>query len=160
MKFQTVSSIISPADAARFSGRYETQIVGKDGKPVSVLRSIRNASLEQLILEGSITPTKAPAPPANAMDDLCGVFETKAKVTKSPKAASNKRATTQNVSKPENDSEPTKSTEASTKDVSKKPSEKESNKTDTKVEGILRTKTPASSPSRIGRRTRFGGNEA
>lgn len=160
MKFQTVSSIISPADAARFSGRYETQIVGKDGKSVSVLRSIRNASLEQLILQGNITPTKAPAPPANAMEDLCGLFETKAKVTKSPKATSSKMAAAQDVSKPANDSEPTKSTKASPKDVSKKPSEKELVNPDTKVEGILRTKTQASSPSRSGRRTRFGGNEA
>ncbi|KAL3801825.1 hypothetical protein HJC23_001221 [Cyclotella cryptica] len=92
MKFQTVSSILSPADAARFSGRYETEIVGKDGNPVSVIRSIRNAPLEQLILQGSLTPTKAPAPSPNAMEDLCGLLETKATVTKSPKAATNKAA--------------------------------------------------------------------
>eukprot|EP00804_Cyclotella_cryptica_P027999 CCRYP_003870-RA/>CCRYP_003870-RA protein AED:0.21 eAED:-0.35 QI:0/-1/0/1/-1/1/1/0/231 len=72
MKFQTVSSILSPADAARFSGRYETEIVGKDGNPVSVVRCIRNAppcptrmpntSLSTSALENSVPQTIAGVP--------------------------------------------------------------------------------------------------
>ena len=82
---QTVSSRLSTADAARFSGRYETEVVDKDGKPVKVLRSLRQADVDELLLQGTITPTKAPPLKENALDDLCDLFVSKVAVTKSPK---------------------------------------------------------------------------
>ena len=84
--FQTVSSRLSTADAARFSGRYETEVVDKDGKPVKVLRSLRQADVDELLLQGTITPTKAPPLKENALDDLCDLFVSKVAVTKSPKS--------------------------------------------------------------------------
>ena len=91
MSFHIVSSLLNPADAARFTGRYETEVEGKDGQPIKVLRSIRKANLDELLLQGNITPIKGPKAPAlyeNAVDDLCNLFETKVSVTKSPKATS------------------------------------------------------------------------
>ena len=83
--FQTVSARLSSADAARFSGRYETEVIGKDGQPVKVMRSLRQAHVEELLLQGTITPTKAPPLKENAVDDLCDMFVSKVAVTKSPK---------------------------------------------------------------------------
>lgn len=82
---QTVTSVLSTADAARFSGRYETTMLSKNGTPVKVTRSIRKANLDELLIQGSITPTRATARTRVDEDELCDLFDTKVAVTKSPK---------------------------------------------------------------------------
>ena len=101
-------------------------------------RSLRHAALNEMLLQGNITPTKAtikaPVPAENAVDDLCEMFQTKAKVTKEGK---------------QNQDTPKKAKDAAPK-----------------VEGILRNtapKAPVSNTMRRSRRlsgcarTRFGG---
>lgn len=144
--FQTVTSKLSAADAARFSGRYETEVVGKDGNPIKVTRSIRKAHLEELLIQGSLTPTKAPALTENAVDDLCDLFETKAAVTKSPKV-NKKTAQVVDSIKLARSRRPKMNGAGSEKGASGE-----------KVEGILRKKAPkASSISPIRRSRRLSG---
>jgi hypothetical protein len=56
------------------------------GKSVPVLRSLRHAP-QELVLQGTITPVKA-KPTASDIDDLCDLFDKKAKVTPSKKKLS------------------------------------------------------------------------
>lgn len=81
----TVASTLSPVHAAKFSGRYETTVVdAKTGLSTQVLRSLRHALVDKLMLQGTLTPSnreKAPAPTPSDIDDLCGVFKSKAKIT-------------------------------------------------------------------------------
>jgi hypothetical protein len=56
------------------------------GKSIPVLRSLRHAS-QDLVLQGTITPVKA-KPSASDIDDLCDLFNKKAKVTPSKKKPS------------------------------------------------------------------------
>ena len=56
------------------------------GKSIPVLRSLRHAS-QELVLQGTITPVKA-KPSASDIDDLCDLFNKKAKVTPSKKKPS------------------------------------------------------------------------
>ena len=80
----TVSSTLSPVHAAKFSGRYETTVVdAKTGQSTQVLRSLRHAPVK-LMLQGTLIPSnreKAPAPTLSDIDELCGVFKSKAKIT-------------------------------------------------------------------------------
>ena len=83
--FQSASLIaahLSPVDASKLTGRYETVTTTKYGKEVNVLRSLRHAPKEDLLLQARITPKKV-QPTASDMDGLCGLFETK--MTVSPK---------------------------------------------------------------------------
>ncbi len=83
--FQSASLIaahLSPVDASKLTGRYETVTTTKHGKEVNVLRSLRHAPKEDLLLQARITPKKV-QPTASDMDGLCGLFETK--MTVSPK---------------------------------------------------------------------------
>jgi hypothetical protein len=154
--FQSVSSLLSPVDAARFTGRYEMEVEGKDGKPVKVLRSIRKADLDKLLLSGSITPTKAPPLKENAVDDLCNLMESKAVITKSPTVSPKVDKKSQAV-------DSVKLARARKSNVSSEIKSEEQ-----KVKGILRKKAPKApatsiSPVRRSRRisgcarTRFGG---
>ncbi|KAL3796372.1 hypothetical protein ACHAW5_001698 [Stephanodiscus triporus] len=83
--FETVHVCLSPADASKLSGRYETA-VDVNGKSVPVLRSIRHAPKE-LVLQGSMTPSKA-KPSASDIDDLCDKFAKKMNVTPNKKKPS------------------------------------------------------------------------
>mmetsp|Transcript_24718 Transcript_24718/g.59590 ORF Transcript_24718/g.59590 Transcript_24718/m.59590 type:complete len:149 (+) Transcript_24718:68-514(+) len=77
--FETVNSIMAPVDASKLSGRYQTE-VKVNGENVQVLRSIRHAP-RNLVLRGSLTPQKTKPFSSADMDDLCGLFNTKANVT-------------------------------------------------------------------------------
>lgn len=94
--FQSASLIaahLSPVDASKLTGRYETVATTKHGKKVNVLRSLRHAPQEDLLLQARITPKKI-QPTASDMDGLCGLFE--AKMTVSPKNKSRSKFTTEN----------------------------------------------------------------
>eukprot|EP00573_Skeletonema_grethae_P000278 CAMPEP_0201688474 /NCGR_PEP_ID=MMETSP0578-20130828/2226_1 /ASSEMBLY_ACC=CAM_ASM_000663 /TAXON_ID=267565 /ORGANISM="Skeletonema grethea, Strain CCMP 1804" /LENGTH=139 /DNA_ID=CAMNT_0048172809 /DNA_START=52 /DNA_END=471 /DNA_ORIENTATION=- len=86
-----ISSHLNPADASQLTGRYETVATTKHGKEVNVLRSLRHAPKEDLLLQARITPKKI-QPTASDMDGLCGLF--KAKMTVSPKNKSHSKFTT------------------------------------------------------------------
>ena len=145
--FQTVTAKLTPVDAARFSGRYETEVVGKDGNPIKVTRSIRKAHLEELLIQGSLTPTKAPALTENAVDDLCDLFETKATVTKSPKVTKKTAEAVDSIKL-------VRSRKSKTNVVGRE----KAGASGDNVEGILRKKAPkASSISPIRRSRRLSG---
>lgn len=157
---QTVTSVLSTAEAARFSGRYETTMLSKNGTPVKVTRSIRKANLDELLIQGSITPTRATARTTRAVDEdeLCDLFDTKVVVTKSPKVP-NKIAEAVDSAKLRHRSRLSKSCSDSEEVAEKKKVEKVQKKA---------PKSPAQpsvSPVRRSRRlsgcarTRFGGVE-
>jgi hypothetical protein len=155
---QTVTSVLSTADAARFSGRYETTMLSKNGTPVKVTRSIRKANLDELLIQGSITPTRATARTRVDEDELCDLFDTKVAVTKSPKVL-NKIAQAVDSAKLRHRSRLSKSCSDSEEVAEKKKVEKVQKKA---------PKSPAQpsvSPVRRSRRlsgcarTRFGGVE-
>ena len=60
------------------------------GNPVPVLRSIRHAT-QDLVLQGTITPKKVKHSSGD-VDDLCDLFQAKAKVTPNKKKQSSSRA--------------------------------------------------------------------
>ncbi len=64
------------------------------GKPVQVLRSIRHASKTntELVLHGTLTPSKKCKSSACDVDDLCDMFQAKAKVTPTKKAPGSSKA--------------------------------------------------------------------
>jgi hypothetical protein len=155
---QTVTSVLSTAEAARFSGRYETTMLSKNGTPVKVTRSIRKANLDELLIQGSITPTRATARTRVDEDELCDLFDTKVAVTKSPKVL-NKIAQAVDSAKLRHRSRLSKSCSDSEEVAEKKKVEKVQKKA---------PKSPAQpsvSPVRRSRRlsgctrTRFGGVE-
>lgn len=86
-----VTSQLSPADASKLAGRYETVTTTKHGKEVHVLRSLRHAPQEDLLLQARITPKKV-KPTSSDIDGLCGLFQTK--MTVSPKSKSRSNSTT------------------------------------------------------------------
>ncbi len=92
--FQSASLIaahLSPIDASKLTGRYETVATTKHGREVNVLRSLRHVPQEDLLLQARITPKKI-QPTASDMDGLCGLFE--AKMTVSPKNKSRSKIST------------------------------------------------------------------
>eukprot|EP00579_Thalassiosira_antarctica_P004920 CAMPEP_0201893010 /NCGR_PEP_ID=MMETSP0902-20130614/37771_1 /ASSEMBLY_ACC=CAM_ASM_000551 /TAXON_ID=420261 /ORGANISM="Thalassiosira antarctica, Strain CCMP982" /LENGTH=157 /DNA_ID=CAMNT_0048424671 /DNA_START=8 /DNA_END=481 /DNA_ORIENTATION=+ len=88
--FETVHSILSPVDASKLSGRYETTAADRSGKPVPVLRSIRHAT-QELVLQGTITPKKVKRS-SDDVNDLCDLFQAKARVTPNKKKPSSSKA--------------------------------------------------------------------
>eukprot|EP00984_Skeletonema_dohrnii_P017420 scaffold7913_cov100-Skeletonema_dohrnii-CCMP3373.AAC.3 len=91
--FQSASIVtahLSPAAASKLTGRYETVATTKHGQEVNVLRSLRHAPQEDLLLQARITPKKV-KPTANDIDGLCGLFQTK--MTVSPKNQSRSKST-------------------------------------------------------------------
>lgn len=83
--FQSASIIaahLSPVDASKLAGRYETVAKTKSGENVSVLRSLRHAPQEDLLLQARLTPKKV-KPVSDDVDGLCGLFEKQ--MTVSPK---------------------------------------------------------------------------
>ncbi|KAL7498949.1 hypothetical protein ACHAWT_010299 [Skeletonema menzelii] len=80
-----VTAHLSPADASKLTGRYETVATTKHGKEVNVLRSLRHAPQHDLLLQARITPKKV-KPTSSDIDGLCGLFQTK--MTVSPKSES------------------------------------------------------------------------
>mmetsp|Transcript_20634 Transcript_20634/g.41146 ORF Transcript_20634/g.41146 Transcript_20634/m.41146 type:complete len:136 (-) Transcript_20634:62-469(-) len=90
--FQSASIVtahLSPAAASKLTGRYETVATTKHGQEVNVLRSLRHAPQEDLLLQARITPKKV-KPTANDIDGLCGLFQTK--MTVSPKNQSRSKS--------------------------------------------------------------------
>lgn len=86
----TVTAHLSPSDAGKLAGRYETVARTKTGEEVSVLRSLRHAPQEDLLLRARITPKKV-KPVSDDIDGLCGMFEKKMTVT--PKKKSRSKST-------------------------------------------------------------------
>ena len=86
-----VTALLSPADASKLTGRYETVATTKHGQEVNVLRSLRHAPQEDLLLQARITPKKV-KPTSSDIDGLCGLFQTK--MTVSPKNKSRSNSTT------------------------------------------------------------------
>jgi hypothetical protein len=86
-----VASYLSPADASRLTGRYETVAKTKSGEEVNVLRSLRHAPQEDLLLQARITPKKV-KPTSDDIDGLCDLFQSKVKVSpkNTPRSVSNK----------------------------------------------------------------------
>lgn len=87
--FQSASIIaahLSPVDASKLTGRYETVAKTKSGEDVSVLRCLRHAPQEDLLLQARITPKKVKPVSSDDIDGLCGLFEKK--MTVSPKKES------------------------------------------------------------------------
>ena len=100
-----VTVLLSPADASKLTGRYETLAKTKYGE-VSVLRSLRNAPREDFLLQARITPKKV-KPSSSDIDGLCDLFSSKVNVSpkKTPrsKGVSDKPAAkTNTVSSPVN----------------------------------------------------------
>lgn len=81
----TITALLSPLDASKLSGRYETVTKTKSGEDVSVLRSLRHAPQKDLMLRARITPKKV-QPTHSDIDGLCDLFRSKATV--SPKKLS------------------------------------------------------------------------
>mmetsp|Transcript_25106 Transcript_25106/g.41406 ORF Transcript_25106/g.41406 Transcript_25106/m.41406 type:complete len:133 (+) Transcript_25106:1379-1777(+) len=97
--FQSASLVtahLSPADASKLTGRYETVATTKHGKEVNVLRSLRHAPQQDLLLQARITPKKV-KPTSSDIDGLCGLFQTK--MTVSPKSESKGKVAVATVAK-------------------------------------------------------------
>ena len=97
--FQSASLVtahLSPADASKLTGRYETVATTKHGKEVNVLRSLRHAPQQDLLLQARITPKKV-KPTSSDIDGLCGLFQTK--MTVSPKSESKGKVAVAKVAK-------------------------------------------------------------
>ncbi|KAL3811281.1 hypothetical protein ACHAXA_009281, partial [Cyclostephanos tholiformis] len=80
--FDTVHVVLSPADASKLSGRYETAV-----------------EVNELLLQGSITPQKV-KPSVSDIDDLCDLFVKKVKVSPKKKKPSESTSGSANVSVP------------------------------------------------------------
>lgn len=74
----TVTQLISPSDASKLSGRYESVVKKKNGDEVKVLRSLRHAPNQNLLIRANITPQKVTS---NDVDDLCDLFKTSVSVS-------------------------------------------------------------------------------
>ena len=83
----TITQLLSPSDASKFSGRYESVVKKKNGDEVKVLRSLRHAPNQNLLIRANITPQKVTS---NDVDDLCDLFKTSVSV--SPKKTPTKRS--------------------------------------------------------------------
>ncbi len=84
----TITQLLSPSDASKLSGRYEAVVKKKNGDEVKVLRSLRHAPNQNLLIRANITPQKQPT--SNDVDDLCDLFKTSVSV--SPKKTPTKRS--------------------------------------------------------------------
>jgi len=82
-----IASHISVAESSKLTGRYETVVKTKSGEEVNVLRSLRHAPQEDLLLQARITP-KNVRPTSCDIDGLCDLFQSKVKVspTKMPRS--------------------------------------------------------------------------
>jgi hypothetical protein len=94
----TITALLSPLDASKLSGRYETVTKTKSGEEVSVLRSLRHAPQKDLMLWARITPKKV-QPTHSDIDGLCDLFRSKATV--SPKKMSGSKPGTVKKVEPE-----------------------------------------------------------
>ena len=99
----TITAHLSPCDAGKLAGRYETVAKNRSGEEVRVLRSLRHAPQEDLLLRARITPKKV-KPVSDDIDSLCGMFEKKMTVTPKKKSTKGKEvvAEAKNVSKEKN----------------------------------------------------------
>ena len=83
----TVTQLLSPSDASKLSGRYEAVVKKKNGDEVKVLRSLRHAPNQNLLIRANITPQKVTS---KDVDDLCDLFKTSVSV--SPKKTPTNRS--------------------------------------------------------------------
>ena len=76
----TITQLLSPSEASKLSGRYESVVKKKNGDEVKVLRSLRHAPNQDLLVRANITPQKVKLT-SKDVDDLCDLFKTSVSVS-------------------------------------------------------------------------------